>query len=551
MRLGPAFGLAALLIGSVLAVLLLWTPSRRAGQDLGDFTAAGTLAAEVELLKPDELPGSSSATAESAPRRRERGEANSGRGGPLQAVVRGRVVVLETGDPIEAVLDLRLRTLDLRASESLVTNSDGTFTSHRAFRSGVLLALVQSPEGRELVDHEAPFDPASPEEWLVPVSNNQWPTLASGRVVDRLGRPIEEAQVTLLELSKPRIPAFERGDSWGQSTLQDLMRAGEYKAFSRGLTDEGGRFTAGDLHAGRYRLDAHGHWARAASSEVVLRTGPNELGEIVVDEPVGAEVTVRLVLEQPELALEPVFEFEPAEGGPVRRFLSDPAEWNDDGSLTVRIPEIPARRYELRVRPHDGGVYQPEHLSVVPPATVEFHVKAGSARETIFRARHAGTGEAVMGFTVLARMGSVLEVNQARRLLEAGLGWVTQMGEVSVRPGFDEWFLTRAGFLPASGAFPPGGGTLEVSLEPGWGYLLRIEDANGDDFAPRNVLGLQDPPGLADVEVLADGRSVGVSDRRGFVLLKLEKEHARLEYRRPGWRVVSEFGSTVLMTQSP
>jgi hypothetical protein len=156
--------------------------------------------------------------------------------------------VAETGDPIEESLVVRLRTLDLERKEELFTNPDGSFVSATAYRSGVLLALVKARDGRELADHEAGFDPAANEEWLVRIPSQEYPTLVRGTVVDRRGDPVAEVPV--------RIVARAHGGTWDEV-----------------LSGRNGLFELNDLRAGSYALLVHGLWRPAEPIDLVLRAG--------------------------------------------------------------------------------------------------------------------------------------------------------------------------------------------------------------------------------------------------------------------------------------
>ncbi|HEX6884964.1 MAG TPA: carboxypeptidase-like regulatory domain-containing protein [Planctomycetota bacterium] len=503
---------------------LLWiarTPAPRSdGPVLAPAPAESPRPATLLSVPPavEELPGTSGASGDA----RQVRAPGARKAAPVipTGPVRGRLVVDDTGDPIEAVLGLRLRTIDLALNEELVTRPDGSFAGRVAFPRTRLLALVKDEQGRELIDHEAPFDPELREEWLVPLP---YPTSASGRLVDRRGEPLEQASVAL------------------------LGRRAEL-AFVEDVTDGDGRFLLEGLRAGPYRLLLQGPWSRSAQ-EITLRAGPNELGDLVLAEPDGADVLVELVLAEPGPWPDAWLELRTEGDERVRRFGTFDAEALGAGRYRLQLPGIPRRPHELAVHAFDGRRYEPARAVIEPPATLELRVQGALDPGTLFRARSAASGEALLGFGVFGRRGRTWGLHLARE--RTPLGAVFRMepaAEVRLRPGFEGWVLFAGGHRAALGSFAGAGPVIEVVLEPGWCELLQFEDAEGDATTPAGQQGLQDPPVLAGVEVLADGVLAATSDAQGFCLVQGEREPATLEFRLPGWRVVTETRLAVLRT---
>jgi hypothetical protein len=540
MRFGLFLGLA------VLLGALAWL-ARSSARGPGPRTAAREAeareAGELELLAPEVPPGESRGDSSGAEGERDpstRGRSSATRAPKAEAAaaaVRGRVVVAETGDPVEAVLDLRLRTIDLLRSEDLRTRPDGSFVGQTLFRRSVLLALVRTEEGRELVDHEALFDPRAEGEWLVRVPERAWPTFAFGTVVDRRGEPLAGAAVRLVPLAAGLAPAD--GES-GRDGFVHLR----------------------PLRAGRYRLHADGRWARAEPVELELRTGPNELGLLVVPEPEpGGDLVLTIESDSPGV---PFCGFEltdmAAAGGRRQRFDSTLGHVTEGGKLRLAVSDLPAGRYALEVRALDGRGYEPASLRFSPPARLELRATGAGHAGYTFHARDASTGEELLGFTVLGRKGRTWRCQSAFReeRIQSNVligSRSVALGEVHLEPGFDSWVVTMNGYRAAMGRFAGAGATIEVALEPGWSELYQFEDANGDAFAPPQLQRFLEPPVLEGVEVLADGVLAGTSDADGFVALSADKEPAEIEFRKPGWFPADQYRldilRTVEMAQSP
>jgi len=509
----------------VLALLgLLWiarTPAERSdGPRLGPAPVAARVPAT--LLRPPPVAEAA------APGAGARGAARPARApgerkrAPVLPTgpVHGRLVVADTGDPIEALLTLRLRTIDLATSEEFVTRPDGSFAGRVAFPRTRLLALVKDAEGRELVDHEAPFDPEAEEEWLVPLA---YPTSAQGRLIDRRGEPLDQAFVALIG-RRAELP------------------------FVEDVCDPGGRFLLEDLRAGPYRLILQGPWSRS-TQEITLRAGPNELGDLVLAEPDGADVVVELVLAEPGPWPDAWLELHGERDERVRRFGTFDGEDLGGGRYRLRLPGIPRGRHELVVHAFDGRRYEPARLALEPPATLELRVHGAAEPGTLFRARSAASGEALLGFGVFGRYGRTWGLYLARERVEVGPAFgMRPLAEVRLRPGFESWILFAGGHRSARGSFAGAGAVIEAVLEPGWSQLFQFEDAEGDATTPSGQQGLQDPPVLAGVEVLADGVLAATSDAQGFCIVEGEREPATLEFRLPGWRVVGETRLAVLRT---
>lgn len=428
-----------------------------------------------------------------------------------RAPVRGRLILSGTDIPIEAELPVRLRTVDLAVAESLTTRPDGTFTSTHHYRRGVLLALVKNAEGFELVDHEALFDPRAEEEWLVPVPASKYPTIVRGRVVDRRGQPIFLARVQLV----PRRAQSAYVEQW---------------------SNEDGSFELVVPRPGPYRLHAQGHWTRSEPVELTLRTGPNDLGDVVVPEREGAgDLVVRVVGElgtTPPGAVVLLVD----EAGRCEQAIELPERgWRENGAVELRIESVPAGRHSLALDSLDGRSYEPASIAVSPPAELEFRARGVPPDGLRLRARDASTGAPLTSFIVLASERGGWAIGEPRTIRAA------KDGEVLLGPRFDGWILYASGHRAQRGTCDGSStSTREVMLERGWSEILSFEDVEGDCIGLPFSRSAQRRTPVAGVEAWADGKALGESGSDGILIAEDENEPARLEFRLAGWRVVGE-----------
>jgi hypothetical protein len=402
----------------------------------------------------------------------------------MRAPVRGRLLISATGDPLDEVLRLRLRTGDVTQVEDLITAPDGTFVTTSEFPRGLLLLKVFRPNGEQAADLEGAFDPAAPEEWVVRVP---WPTFVHGTVLDRAGQSLPRVEVALVP-RRAGAPILEGRTRHGEFSLQGLQP---------------GSYT---LHLW---IGLEGH-----ALELDVRRGPNELGELRI--PFGetsGEVRGRLVahdgapearvllLSQPEDLVAAV----EAEADPTRPDTS-----------TFLFRNVPAGRHRLEILACDGRRYEPQGLAVEPNAAeLEF---LATGREERFQLRVVVDGE----------------TEQACGLVRLHGQWFLDHGGFA-RADVERWVALYPGRRPATGERPVGA---EIRVEPGAGHGQAFLFAEaGRDTAWANGGGVRGRM-LAGVEVLVDGRTVATSDAAGLALVDLAQAPGEVAFRLPGWQVV-------------
>ncbi len=501
--------LALVVLVLALAGFLVRWSARGAGRSspaAADGAVLGRESGSVPLLSlaPDPE-GHGAAPANSAPAGPARASIEPAP--PPRARIRGQVVVEGTREPVRESLSIRLRSLDLTLVDPLETLADGSFLSSQVFPRGAVLARVRTSGGEELVDHEALFDPESPDPWLVPVATSRWPTSVRGRVVDLSGEPQDDAVVAWKSLVERRAVA---GEVWRERT----GIAG---------TREDGRFEIDGLEPGSYELQAIGRHVRARTERTLVRRGTNAIGELVLPSP--GPLSGCLVADTEPRAS---FFLRDRATGSELPVLDQDLDETDDGCFHFRIGGLPDGEYELLPVPRDGRVYEPAGLQVRPPAEgLVFRAVAPASPACELLVRDARSGEELQGFHVFTRVSG--------RWFEST---PVSGGGLQDGPRGDRWLVLAEDHRPASVdlSAPCSPETpVVVELEPGWGQLrlyqsLEVEPALGEWFdAPTRAP-------LTGVQVLADGVQVATSGEDGMAVVSLERKPARLDQRCPGWQ---------------
>ena len=425
-------------------------------------------------------------------------------GAPLRASIRGRVVMEDTLEPLEQVLSIRLRTADLRQVDSVETQPDGSFSSKRTFADGGVLARVCTAEGRELVDHEARFDPSSTEPWLVLVPGSEFPTLVHGRVIDLAGEPVSDAVVYCT-----RLPRTGAAAPSGEAPEEPWVAG----------TDEDGAFTIPDLVPGTYELQPVGRHARGSAQTLAIPRGETDAGALVLPSP--GTVSGRLVAEGEPRAYFLVRELATGRELSVREAPSH--DDSADGVHRFRIAGLAAGEYELSLLPLDGRDYEPASLRMSPPASgLEF--RAVSRARSVELSVRDSVSEELLNHEVFTRLrGRWLDGFHAQG--ERWLVWAERHKPASLEPSM----------LPAGE--PPARWT--VQLDPGFGELRLYQTCDVDPAT--DTAGKWSRPPLSGVQVRADGTTVATSDLDGIAVVSLPRAPADIDEWLAGWSTRSSY----------
>ncbi len=428
------------------------------------------------------------------------------RGLPVPVRIHGRVVMAGTWEPLEEVLSVRLRSLDLSLIDPVETLPDGSFVSNLRFPSGGVLACVRTLAGRVLVDHEGAFDPQSPEPWLVPVPRQSWPTFVRGRVVDLHGEPVDDAVVVWRSLEE-RVPS-----AWSLEGRRKIVE-----------TEVDGAFEIGRLDSGTHELQIVGRYMRSGMQRVAVRLGANEIGDLVLPSP--GPLQGRVVAREEPWGL---FFLREIRTGKELSVLPEDEDDSDDGVLHFRISGLPDGDHELWFVPGDGLVYEPASMRVRPPAEgLEFRVVPADELAEL-SVRDAKTGEELDSRAFSRVRGRWIDGLHA--LAERCLVWAADHRPASVDPA-----ALHSADSPAI-----------VYLEPGWGQLRLYEILDVEPGMEDLFSAFARAP-LAGVRVLADGVPVAASAEDGMAMVGLSSEPGRLEQELEGWRAGPEDGADAML----
>jgi hypothetical protein len=495
---------ALLVLGLLLLAGAIWLgfgKARRAGGALPGSADTESAAPPASELLPVSLAASEAGAPDSS---RSSSPASTGTSdAPLRALIRGRVVMADTLEPLEGVLSVRLRTADLGLVDPVETQPDGSFVSKRAFPEGGVLARVCTAEDRELVDHEGRFDPSSTEPWVVLVPGSEFPTSARGRVVDLAGDPVSVSVVYSVPYA-PMQPGAGAGA--GQPPPPEEPWPGE--------PDEHGEFTILGLTPGAWELWAVGRYVRGPAQVFALSRGENDLGILVLPSP-GA-LCGRLVAD-----VEPRAHFLVHELGTERELSlqEDPSEDGlADGVHPFRISGLPAGEYELSLLPLDDQNYEPASLRVRPPASgLEFRAVSPPSSVEL-SVQDAASGES-LHYEAFSRVRG--------RWLDG------------FHPQAERWLIVAEEHRPASvdpAALPSTDESpkrVTVLLERGWGQLRLYQTGELDPGL--DTYDKWSRPPLPGVQVRADGFSVATSDQDGVALVSLARAPASIDEWLGGW----------------
>ncbi len=186
--------------------------------------------------------------------------------------------------------------------------------------------------------------------------------------------------------------------------------------------------------------------------------------------------------------------------------------------------EVPLDEYELTIKPLDNMLWSRRRMIVsVPAVGIEFICEDDVATyELDFRAIDAKTNQPIEPIWTIVWQGDPLDDVRLDDDWETGLYKGVPEG-ASLR-----WILRAEGYRLAMGdeSSLRSEGDLrvgEASLRQGWGQVFKVTTR---DRVP-----------LRDVELIADGESMGRTDSQGMVLMQLDSRPNSLGFRLDGWHV--------------
>ncbi len=359
----------------------------------------------------------------------------------------------------------------------------------------------------------------------------------SGRVVDELGHPVKSATVSALN-----------------SEAQDAG-IGEWPESE---TDDEGRFELAGLVPGLYEIFVHPRRGEPpASRRLYLPPGLVPLDDFVVAFQEGAGmITGHLVSGNRTLEGNPLVRLRAVDGRSLMIFdRTSPFEPGKTSYLTLRglefssveapmlffeFNEVPAGEYELSVVSDDGLAWTPAAIRASPPAEDLVFVREDDVSffGLALELWDAETDAPIDEFWVQLQRGSLW--NREPRLARSG----SSFAEIPEGAHF-RFSVHAEGYEPSYGGDENFAGegslrTATLELDPGWGarFLMRDLGQGLDHDDPGGRAAVLERPGVADVEVWADGERVALSDEQGIALVSLPHEPDQLVFLSPFWRMV-------------
>lgn len=194
-----------------------------------------------------------------------------------------------------------------------------------------------------------------------------------------------------------------------------------------------------------------------------------------------------------------------------------PVAGDGPSALSFTLRDLPTDPVVVRTDPPAEFTVPGQVLVEPGGAAVEVPVRRKPGSGFGFRVLDVATGRELRHYTLSAA--------RARAAFPLPLGEHVSsepLVEQAPPPGVG-WRIDAPGFAPAFGftdAFS-GEALVTVELQPGWGTELEVRDVEGRP--------------LADVELLADGARVAVTDRSGRARLTLPSRPGSIEVRHRGW----------------
>jgi hypothetical protein len=250
----------------------------------------------------------------------------------------------------------------------------------------------------------------------------------------------------------------------------------------------------------------------------VLQRGPNELGDVVVPfQPLAGTVSGTVRSTAGRIVVQ--IHLRRADGG-VAMEMARPVRGQPE-LARFEFRDVPHGEYVLSAIGLDGARYEPEAVTVAPPA-------GGIAFEA------AGPGR---WFAPDVRFPDSLEDPLAHVLVRVRGEWWLD-GDTFLREDIERWIVVGEGLGPVSGTCPPDAESDVAVLEPGYGRAFLFVESGGEVAFYWHVGSVRGRP-VGGVTVLADGRPVARSGADGMALVELADVPATFDFARPGWSVRS------------
>ena len=316
----------------------------------------------------------------------------------------------------------------------------------------------------------------------------------SGRVFEPSGAPVDGAHVRL-------DPALAESDAW---------------ALAWQMTKINGAFLFKGIAPGTYVLRARTR-ARGFGEAQLVFDGERDVTRDIVLVPVPTgRVSGRVVSRTGTYVGRPWLFLEPRDEALAGMRLRTMLRLVDEGAGPIEgkfdFGELPIGEYELTI----GGaerIFEPEMIVITPPAEQLLFTCLDdvTVADLAFDARDARTGAAPSELYLRYRLGD--------EIAELGLEGEDPFGPTVREDQPLAWWLLAEGYRPAHGDLSAfhlelgepwsGAKVARISLAPGWGRIVRVEDESG--------------AGLAGAAVFLDGEQVAETGTDGCVVVGAEE----------------------------
>jgi hypothetical protein len=341
-------------------------------------------------------------------------------------------------------------------------------------------------------------------------------------------------------------------DEDGQSVLASVaaLRKGERRSAPAVSTEEDGTWSMKGLVPGPTWLLVRSEGRLPERVQLDVQRGENPAVEIVLPRlKIGGDISGTLI--------------GPADGQPPMGILVldsvDPRSPSRDAAWVGADSAIGSANhftfsnvlegsYELRFQPFDGRTFEPQVLTVSPPANVEFETREAQAElhdvSYELHLRDALSGEELssdgarilrndLGYWSETTSAAFLFSFQRRSLNSTSLA-------VVVMPGYKP-ACARLPAIPLSRPAPEAPLEVQVDLEPGHGAALVVLD--GESAWNRRASWVKTARGLPGARVVSRGKLIGTTDELGLALCRSDRPIRAVEIELDGWVAVERTDS--------